>query len=227
MPKALTDADVGAFRQRLCAVAEAQFAQHGYAGVTMRELARVMDVSPMTPYRYFKDRDEILAAVRAAAFARFTDVLEAAFASGADALARSRAVGSAYLDFAMREPDAYRLIFDLTQPEEERYPELSAQSQRARGLLARQVEDLMAAKLVAGEPEVIQYALWAASHGVILLHLAGKYRSREMCIAAFRQTMQCLFAGFALSARERDIGIIAGTASAPERNPKPTQGRNR
>ncbi len=41
----------------------------------MRQLAAELGCSPMTPYRYFKDKDEILAAVRAAAFDRFSEAL--------------------------------------------------------------------------------------------------------------------------------------------------------
>ena len=45
--------------------AERLFAEHGVEAVTMRQLAAALGVSPMTPYRYFKDKDAILAAVRA------------------------------------------------------------------------------------------------------------------------------------------------------------------
>ena len=41
----------------------------------MRQLADDLGCSPMTPYRYFRDKDAILAAVRAAAFDRFAAAL--------------------------------------------------------------------------------------------------------------------------------------------------------
>ncbi|MDI1364126.1 MAG: helix-turn-helix domain containing protein, partial [bacterium] len=68
MPRVLSSEDVEDFRRRLCAAAETLFAEHGPDAVTMRQLATAMGVSPMTPYRYFKDKDAILAAVRAEAF---------------------------------------------------------------------------------------------------------------------------------------------------------------
>ena len=49
------------------------FAAKGAEGVTMRELASALGVSPMTPYRYFHDKDDMLAAVRARAFDRFAE----------------------------------------------------------------------------------------------------------------------------------------------------------
>ena len=50
----------------------------------MRQLAAELGVSPMTPYRYFEDKDAILAAVRTRAFDRFAEALELAFAGGAN-----------------------------------------------------------------------------------------------------------------------------------------------
>ncbi|HEY3889596.1 MAG TPA: helix-turn-helix domain-containing protein, partial [Caulobacteraceae bacterium] len=65
MPKILTDNDLARFRDRLCDVAERLFAEHGAEAVTIRQMAAELGVSAMTPYRYFKDKDAILAAVRA------------------------------------------------------------------------------------------------------------------------------------------------------------------
>src|SRR5271163_1756971 len=76
MPKILSAANIEAFRDRLCNIAEGLFAAHGPDGVTMRELADALGVSQMTPYRYFKDKDDILAAVRTRAFNRFAAVME-------------------------------------------------------------------------------------------------------------------------------------------------------
>jgi len=71
MPKNLSAAEVDAFRIRLCEVAQHRFASEGRDGVSMRQLADALGCSPMTPYRYFRNKDEILAAVRTAAFERF------------------------------------------------------------------------------------------------------------------------------------------------------------
>ena len=70
----------------------------------MREIARAVDASPMGLYRYFEDRDAIIAYLRTRAFTRFAERLETAFAKGADPFARARAVGRAYLDFALETP---------------------------------------------------------------------------------------------------------------------------
>src|ERR1700733_6937187 len=80
VPRILTKSDVADFRERLCEVATRIFVKKGPAGLNMRELAGQLGVSAMTPYRYFKDKEEFLAAIRARAFARFADQLEEALA---------------------------------------------------------------------------------------------------------------------------------------------------
>ena len=106
MPRILSDADVADFRSRLCDAAEELFAQHGIEAVTMRQLAAALGVSPMTPYRYFRDKEEIIDAVRTGAYNRFAHALEAAFEAHSDPVERSIAVGEAYLDFAVNNSRA-------------------------------------------------------------------------------------------------------------------------
>ncbi len=176
MPRVLSPEDVSSFRDRLCQAAERLFAEHGPEAVTMRQLAAELGCSPMTPYRYFKDKDEILAAVRAAAFDRFSNALEGAFrAKGAEAAEdRSGAVGRAYVRFALTEPHAYRLMFDLMQPGEEAYPDLVRATARARDCMTTHLKGLMPVKAFSEHGSLIGHVYWSAIHGVLMLHLAGK-----------------------------------------------------
>src|SRR5258708_21271376 len=102
MPRYPTKQDIAAFRAELCRVATERFAKHGYEGVTMRQLAEALGCSPKTPYRYFKDKADILATVRAQAFARFADALEKAAASDKMPSERGWAMSEAYLGFALK-----------------------------------------------------------------------------------------------------------------------------
>jgi AcrR family transcriptional regulator len=51
MPKTLSDEDIHQFREAMRRIAENAFATRGAQGVTMRELARELGCSAMTPYR--------------------------------------------------------------------------------------------------------------------------------------------------------------------------------
>ncbi|MDB5498008.1 MAG: transcriptional regulator, TetR family [Phenylobacterium sp.] len=173
MPRVLSETDVADFRERLCEAAERLFAERGPDAVTMRQLAAELGVSPMTPYRYFEDKDDILAAVRANGFNRFAEALERAREGAVGAKARGSAVGEAYVTFALDHPHSYKLMFDFNQPHVEKYPELMAAGRRAQKTMTGYIEDALAEGLMRGDPEQIGLMFWAAIHGAVILELAG------------------------------------------------------
>ena len=195
MPKVLTRDDVEGVRAEIGAAAARLYAKGGLAEITMRDLAEATGRSPMGLYRYFRDRDEIVACLRTDAFTRFSEALEKAFASGNDAFARARAVGQAYLEFALKNPDAYRLMFDMSQPDDARYPALVAAAARANKTVTRHVLALADAGVVHGDPETVGRALWATAHGVIVLYLAGRLPTEENVRDFYRDTMRIAFRG--------------------------------
>lgn len=98
MPRsALSESEIETFRARLCDAAARLFAEHGFEGVTLRALARELNCSPMTPYRYFRDKAEIFSSVRATAFRRFADAQQTAFESSSDPEVRLGALADAYI----------------------------------------------------------------------------------------------------------------------------------
>jgi AcrR family transcriptional regulator len=196
VPKNLTDEEVREFRQRVCDVAERLFAEHGPQAVSMRQLAAELGVSPMTPYRYFKDKDDILAAVRASGFDRFSAALEAAFETTENPLTGSNAVGEAYIRFAFDHPAAYRLMFDLSQPTETDYPDLVRASQRAWRTMTVHVESLIDAGLLEGDAQTIGLVFWGAVHGLVVLRLAGALPPGAPFDTVWRESMRALGRGF-------------------------------
>jgi AcrR family transcriptional regulator len=175
MPRVLSPTDVEDFRDRLIGAATRIFAEKGLAGFTMRELAAAVGVSAMTPYRYFKDKEDILAAVRARAFDNFAAALEKGFASGGgDPIARANAAGEAYVRFAFENPQSYHLMFEVSQTEDGTYPDLARAAERARATLTQHIHPLVERGLLHGDPVLLGHIMWAALHGVVSLKLAGK-----------------------------------------------------
>ena len=173
MPRYLTEQDIADFRAELCKVATERFARFGYEGVTMRQLAEALGCSPKTPYRYFKDKADILATVRAQAFGRFADALEKAATAAPDTASRGRAIGEAYLTFALKNPHAYRIMFDIEAPIDPTHPELGPQAERAARYITRSAEELAGAGAIDVDPILFGWTNWAALHGIVMLHQAG------------------------------------------------------
>lgn len=174
MPRTLSNEEVADFRDRLCDAAAKLFAERGQDGFTMRELASALGVSPMTPYRYFHDKDEILAAVRTRIFLEFAERLEQAFNTPGSAADRAQSAARAYVSFALENPSSYKLMFDMTQPEDGKYPELSEAAARARKTMTRHIPGMIEAGMLEGDPVLIGHMFWVVLHGVVTLQLAGK-----------------------------------------------------
>ena len=173
MPSYLTDQDIADFRAELCKVATERFARFGYEGVTMRQLAEALGCSPKTPYRYFKDKADILATVRAQAFGRFADTLEKATAGITDPAERGRLTSEAYLGFALKNPHAYRIMFEIDAPVDDKHPELGPAADRAARHITRGAEEMAAAGIIDVDPKLFGWSMWAAIHGIVMLHQSG------------------------------------------------------
>ena len=173
MPKFRSQSEVADFRERLCDVATRMFDTQGPEGFTMRELAAKLGVSAMTPYRYFKDKKDILTAVRARAFNRFAAAIEAAFASVGSAQRKLKAGYDAYSTFAFNEPAAYKLMFDLRELSDYVHPDLVKADSRARAAMTDYFRSMVADGELEGDADLIGHVFWASLHGVMVLKCAG------------------------------------------------------
>jgi AcrR family transcriptional regulator len=123
----------------------------------------------MTPYRYFRDKADIFAAVRTAAYLRFASDQEKRGAQESEPGARLLALGQAYIDFALAEPHAYRLMFELGQPNPDGHPELREAELRAWMPLREAVKAAVDAGLLQGDVDLLAHGFWAGVHGLVSL----------------------------------------------------------
>jgi AcrR family transcriptional regulator len=80
--------------------------KEGLEALTLRTLARRAGVSHAAPYRHFPHREALLAALAAEGFAMLGKAQREAAAAGG-----LRAMGEAYVRFALRHPQRFRLMF--------------------------------------------------------------------------------------------------------------------
>jgi AcrR family transcriptional regulator len=218
MRPVLTDEEVAEFRADVCRVAEVLFARRGVEGVTMRQIAAELDCSPTTAYRYFKNKEEILAAVRAAAFNRFCEVIEEATRSSPDPRKSARNVGQAYLGFALENPDAYRMMFDVSQAAVTGNAELTEALARARRSMVAYVAPLIDKGILRGETQALGQMLWASAHGLVMLRLAGIVADDTELRQLHERTMSALVRGALQgAASSRGASALEFISPAPAR----------
>ena len=182
MPRAaLSHDELARTREEICAVAARLFAERGYAGVTLRGIAAELGCSAMTPYRYFADKAAIFTAIRAAAFGDFADAQQSVTSTVTDPEARLRGLAEVYVRFALDDPAAYRIMFELDQTPECADPDQQREEARAWAVMRDAVERAVRAGAVEGDPDTLAHLYWGGLHGLVSLHLAGKLRlGREL-----------------------------------------------
>jgi AcrR family transcriptional regulator len=174
MNKPLSSDDIAANRDRIIAAAARLFAEEGAGAITMRRLAAELGMSRTTPYTYFKDKAEIIDGIRIDALDRLTAIYRAIFAAEPHPLKRLAAMGEAYLAFALAEPNAYRVLFDLKDGLEHDNPEVAAAVARLTEASHEPLRACVEAGWLRGPVEEVNLATWSAMHGLVSLHLSGR-----------------------------------------------------
>ena len=174
-------------RTQLLDAARDLYLDKGLSGFSLRAVAREVGVTAPAVYRHFESRDALLIALLDEAYSRFVSYLKPAEAAESPE-ERMEQVGNAYLDFALEQPGYYTLMF-TAQPmlEAGDLPEqLVARMHDSFGLLQSRVIECMASgwRIAPGDPAVISKTIWALSHGLVSLYLAGHWGEDQ---TAFRQ----------------------------------------
>ena len=139
----------GELRDAVLRTAGSILEKEGLAALSLREVARRAGVSHNAPYRHFRDREELLAALAADGFERLADALQSR---------PRRELGEAYVEFALANPQRFRLM---------------QRDRRAYEALLNSFADL------GEDAPYAAAAAWALVHGLSHLMLDGHFEGRE------------------------------------------------
>jgi AcrR family transcriptional regulator len=106
-----TDQQRQVIREKIVDAARALFVSQGYASVSMRKLAAVVDCTPMTLYSYFERKIDILRFLWADVFAELFDHLDHVLRRTKHADLGLASIGQAYVAFWIERPEQYRMVF--------------------------------------------------------------------------------------------------------------------
>jgi AcrR family transcriptional regulator len=171
--------------------------ERGPEGFSLREAAREVGVSPGAAYRHFADKNALLAALAADGHGRLATHMERALGKVSGlagtphhAVGAFAAIGEAYVEFAVRHPAHFRVMFGPCIEEEGFCPGLSPSGRDAFQILVDTLDELAAARVVspAARPGA-ELVVWSMVHGLAALSVDG---------------------ALALGARERSAAVAAG-----------------
>jgi AcrR family transcriptional regulator len=165
----------GNLREALLEFAIQLIAEVGPAGFTLRELARRAGVSHNAPYRHFRNREDLMAAVATQGYRELTQAMLRATENESSALGRLKRAGLAYVAFALRRPEHFTVMFDAPVSLKTEHPESAAASQEAFGTLVNFVGSCQeAGRFPPGDAREFALLAWSMVHGVAKLAITGR-----------------------------------------------------
>ncbi|MFO0756828.1 MAG: TetR/AcrR family transcriptional regulator [Byssovorax sp.] len=160
----------GDLRRALLDAALGLLAAQGPHGLTLREVAERVGVTPAAMYHHFRDKEALLAAVAEEGFVALDRLMtEAREAAGARPVARLRALGKGYVAFAVAHPAHFRVMFDKLV-DYHAHPTLHAAADRTfASLLASICEGQKAGVVRRGSAHELSLLAWSTVHGLAML----------------------------------------------------------
>lgn len=153
--------------------------ESGIREFTLREVARRAGVSHAAPYRHFREKAELLAAVAEDGFNRLTAAMQSAAAKSRDPFGRLQNAGLAYIDFAQEQPEHFLVMFTVDL-DDNLHPSANAAADRCFAeLLGLVTACHHAQKLKGPRPETSALIAWTQVHGIAELALRGQLGFRN------------------------------------------------
>ena len=151
-------------------------AKDGVSGLSLRKVALRAGVSHSAPYSHFADKQALIAAISTEGFRQLYEPVSAVADKYSNQPEKQLIeVAWAYVQFAMDDPDRFKVMFSGVLEKEKEYPEFVAESQRNFQLLKMIVEANQASgRLRSGASELAALSAWGIIHGFVMLLLEGQ-----------------------------------------------------
>ena len=164
-------------RAEILAATERMLLETGSAqAVSVRAVADAVGVTPPSIYRHFVDKTELLFEVAARHFTALEAYIDDACEGIDDPVLKLRALGQAYIEFGLANPEPYRIMF-MTRadvaPEQFQGPALAESAAFAH--LMQCVQDCIDAGCIRSEytdAYRLSIGLWARVHGLTSLWIS-------------------------------------------------------
>jgi AcrR family transcriptional regulator len=154
----------------------------GLDRLSLREVARRLEISHQAPYKHFANREELLAEVMSRAFDDFAAHLNERPPTS-DPREDLGEIGRRYLRYAELKPLQFRLMFETPLPDLRRHPDLARKSTEAFGLLHEAVRRLRGETTSEHTRELALFA-WSTVHGLASVTANGALPALEINGAA-------------------------------------------
>jgi AcrR family transcriptional regulator len=178
-------------QERIFKAARKLFDEKGIEGVSLRNVAKKIGITPMAIYRHFEDKEALIDALVLDGLAEWSARVEAL--PPCKGLERIVQIGEAYLDFALKEPRRYEAAFLLHSSKARRYPDdfLAGRSPAGNAQMTAFNEAIAQGLIAKDAPIEMLVTNAGLSQGLITLYRAGRIAGGEDEFRAlYRRAMQ-------------------------------------
>ncbi|SFV68318.1 Transcriptional regulator, TetR family [hydrothermal vent metagenome] len=177
----------------------------GIASITLRELTNRLGTSRTALYRHFVSKEELLQEVIQAGFEKLDTYVFSTLDSDLDLNLKLHDVGKAYIDFAIKNPNLYRMIFghELKEQREESCDINEREDAPGFHNLVDIIIDAQNANIVKKDDAFMQATvMWSMLHGLSNLLIDGHVHIVDNIDTLFELSFKTLISGIALEVSE-------------------------
>jgi len=181
--------------------------EDGVESLSLREVARRLGVSHQAPYRHFPSRDHMLAEIIARSFREFADFLRQRPACD-DPAADLEAMGLRYLDYALRRPLSYQLMFNTPKPDPEQHPQMMREARYAFDQLRERLDAMTLRPAGPNEPpspSLDALFIWSTLHGLASILKSEALGSLGLTEAEIRASVRRCLARIGLAIEDSPV----------------------
>jgi len=171
--------------------------REGVNALSLRKVARKAGVSHAAPYAHFADKQALVAAISTEGYKEiYEKVYDAVQRHQGEPLRQLVEAAWAYVEFALTDPDHFKITLSGVVEKEKDYPAFVEIAQKSFNLVVELVAAGQRAGILReGPPDLVAVSVWGLVHGFALLvledqishTLLDRYTLKEMLIFSLSQ----------------------------------------
>jgi AcrR family transcriptional regulator len=168
----------GDLKRALIDAGEQLLIEHGAAGLSLRETAKLVGVSHTAPYRHFKDKDALLTAITESGFDSLAETLQNVTKEHIKD-PKQQLIGAtvAYVKLAITHIEMHQLMFGRMLDEDEMSEGMLEKKQLVFKTLLQIIKNGQKKKVFKKEePQTLATAAWSMMHGYTMLISTGQLK---------------------------------------------------
>ncbi|MGB0346249.1 MAG: TetR/AcrR family transcriptional regulator [Balneolaceae bacterium] len=185
-------------REKILEASRSVLFTSGYDALSMRKIASATGVSATSIYLYFKNKDHLVHTIIEESVEELSSAIESGSQKVKGTINQFEAIIRSYVDFALKQPEKYQVIYMVRSDAMGRYPkEKFRKARRGYTLLESVIQQGVDEGIMElDRPMIAAYSIWAQLHGIIDVVLNRRLDSRIDQSNFIEESIEQIIQGF-------------------------------